>query len=80
MTKVVIVNQGEKFYLFETPEDLKVGDAVTLDTGCGKADGVCITESFEADCHALKNMGGTLPLNKVIGKYELRRFQEAQDD
>ena len=80
MTKVVIVNQSGNFYLFETPKDLKAGDAVRVDTRRGRADGVCATESFEVDCHALKIlcgfMRGTLPLKKVIGRYELKSFGE----
>lgn len=80
MTKVVIVRQSGNLYLFETPADLKKDDFVRVSTRRGETEGVCSTDSFELDGSALKIvcglLCGTLPLRKVIGRYELKSFGE----
>jgi hypothetical protein len=82
MTNIVLVNQGGKNFLFAVPENvtLKKGDRVLCNTMRGEQDGICATDSFEVDEHALKQIatltGAYFPLKAVIGKSKMVKFED----
>lgn len=80
---VVVQHLGKPTrYLFEVPDSVHLapGDMVICDTRKGEAEGICITHSVICGENAfeafVKLTGATLPLRKIVGKYELNRFVE----
>lgn len=82
--RIVIVQHDGEFarYLFEVPDGVHLapGDTVVCDTRKGEANAVCVTHSIVCGENAfeafVKLTGATLPLRKIVGKYEVNRFVE----
>lgn len=80
--KIVFVQHpnNSRNFLFETPVDIKSGELLSVDTMSGtalataSAPSMDIADSSVADF--AKFHGAYLPLKKVIGRYELKRFDE----
>ena len=71
-------DKNGKGYLFEIPEGLSVGIGciVRVSTKRGETIAECISHSFkisntQAVKILIKELGGTFPLKRVIGTYEL---------
>ena len=83
MTNIVLANQGGKNFLFAVPKNvtLKKGDRVLCNTMRGEQEGICATDSFSVDEHALKQIadlvGAYFPLKEVVGKAGFVRFDKA---
>lgn len=83
MTNIVFVNQGGKNFLFAVPKNvtLRKGDRVLCNTMRGEQEGICATDSFEVDHHALPwiadLVGAYFPLKAVVGKAGFVRFDKA---
>lgn len=84
-TRIVIVKHigNGNICMFEVPNaapTLHKGDEVLCDTRKGEAKAVCITDTVVCGKVALDAFaaltGATMPLKKVIGRYELVRFAE----
>lgn len=80
-TRVVVVRHANGMKcLFEIPDGvfLEVGDEVLCDTRKGETKATCITHSLTCGKYGFDALvtltGATLPLKKIIGKYELNRF------
>ena len=78
---VIVQHEGKNArYLFEVPDGVHLapGDTVVCDTCKGEANAVCVTHSIVCGENAfeafVKLTGATLPLRKIVGKYELNRF------
>lgn len=86
MTNIVFVNQGGKNFLFAVPKNvtLKKGARVLCNTMRGEHDGICATDSFEVDHHALTwiayLVGAYFPLKVVVGKVEVARFDKPKTE
>lgn len=85
-TNIVLVSQNGQKYLFTVPKGitLKNGDRVLCNTMRGEQDGICATDSFEVDEHALKQIadlvGAYFPLKAVVGKAGFVRFDKPKTE
>lgn len=83
---IVLIKHSEndsKQFLFEVPGDiiLSEGSLVCVENKKGKHIGICTCDSCEVSeslAAAIVRMnGGSLPLAKVIGYYDLNLFEQA---
>ena len=78
--------QSGRWYLFAVPVGVKLkkNDSVICETKKGESEGVCVTDSFEANdtcVEALEMLtGARVPLAPIVGKYEKIYFEKGGAD
>lgn len=84
--KVVFVQHPEssKYFLFETAKDIQKGEHLLVNTMYGDKYATAISSSMEISDDSIPVFAGFhgayLPLKKVIGKYNLEKFDEPKEE